>query len=109
MEKFGQISILIYAVLMAGGGIMGYVTKKSLPSLMAGVGSGIFLVVAYGLAKSNPKTGFGLATLVAALLTLSFAQRFYKTGNFMPSGMLCIVSILFALYMGFVLMQSSRT
>jgi uncharacterized membrane protein (UPF0136 family) len=97
MTNFGQMALLVYAVLMLLGGIIGYANAKSLISLLAGAGSAVVLGVAYILSKSQPKAGLGLGALVAVGLVFSFWSRYQKTGNFMPAGMLGIVSVIAAI------------
>ena len=89
----GQIVLGIYAILVAVGGIIGFVTAKSQPSLIAGLASGVvaagFLVLSY----ANPRLGFGLGALLAALLLVFFGWRFSLGRKFMPAGLMTLVSL----------------
>jgi uncharacterized membrane protein (UPF0136 family) len=80
-----DISLLIYALVMLGGGIGGYVSAGSLPSLISGIVSGILLLASVALARSNPKLGYGLAALTALILVGVFIERYMKTHKAMPS------------------------
>ena len=96
MQGIAQAVLTIYTVLMAVGGVMGYVTAKSVWSLVSGIVSGVLLAFALVLVRSQPKAGFGLAAGVAAALVLVFGERLMKTHRVMPSGMLLLVSLLAA-------------
>lgn len=80
-----SISVLIYAILMAGGGIGGYVAAKSVPSLLTGLISGVTLLTAAKLSVSQPRVGFGLAAITALALTAVFIKRYIDTQKPMPS------------------------
>lgn len=97
MQNLGKSAMLVYAAVMAVGGIIGYVKAQSIPSLLAGVGSAILLGLAYLLARSQPKAGLGLGTLIAVGLIVSLWSRYQKSGHFMPSGMLALVSVVAAI------------
>ena len=88
------ISTAVFGVLVLGGGIAGYARAKSKMSLLAGVSSGIILLyAALALFQGSP-VGFPLAMAMSVLLALLFLFRWRKTGAFMPSGMLVILSLL---------------
>ncbi|KAJ9110759.1 hypothetical protein QFC20_002800 [Naganishia adeliensis] len=76
----------IFAVMVAQGGIMGYVKKGSIASLLAGVLSGA--AIAYGafLNTQNPKE-VRLPLVVCGALFLLMGSRFARSGKFMPAGM----------------------
>ncbi|GHJ86647.1 hypothetical protein NliqN6_3049 [Naganishia liquefaciens] len=85
----------IYAVLVAQGGIMGFVKKGSIASLLAGVGSGA--AIAYGayLNTANPRE-VRLSLVVCAALILMMGPKFLRTGKFMPAGMVTLASAIMA-------------
>lgn len=85
--------ILAYALLVALGGIVGYVKAKSQQSLISGLVSGFALAIAWFLSLQNPSIGFALATFLALGLLIVFAIRFRKTGKFMPAGLMAILSL----------------
>jgi uncharacterized membrane protein (UPF0136 family) len=90
----GQIALVVYAVLLAVGGIIGYTKAASRPSLIAGLASAAAAILALALSFQNTSMGMGLGSAVAALLFLFFGYRFaVKTRKFMPSGLLAVVSL----------------
>ncbi|HLJ20318.1 MAG TPA: TMEM14 family protein [Stellaceae bacterium] len=70
-----RIIIAVYAVLMLGGGFMGYAKAHSSGSLIAGIVSAVLLGVAWFLAGQQPRLGFGLGAAVAVGLVILFANR----------------------------------
>lgn len=100
MTGIAAVVLLVYAVLMLVGGVIGYRAAGSKASLIAGAISSAFLFAAYADSRSNPQRGFALAAVVALLLAINFGIRFAKTGNFMPPGMLMAVSVLALLVLG---------
>lgn len=85
--------ILVYALLVAIGGIIGYVKAKSNQSLLSGLGSGVALAVAWYVSLQNPTIGLALAAVIALALLVVFALRLRKTGKFMPAGLLASLSL----------------
>jgi uncharacterized membrane protein (UPF0136 family) len=89
--------ILIYGVLVAVGGVMGYVKKGSTPSLIAGGISGIVLV---GSAVAMMKgayytTGWWISLIVALLLLGRFGKGALSQGfEWWPGGVVIILSII---------------
>jgi uncharacterized membrane protein (UPF0136 family) len=94
-----QLAILIYALIIAAGGVMGYVSAKSTASLMSGLGSGALLLIAFALSFRNLKAGFALAALVALALGVFFLIRFLNTGKWMPAGISVILSAIMLVLM----------
>lgn len=86
-------SILVYAVVVLLGGVMGYVKAKSQVSLFSGVGSGIALLVAWFICRQIPLVGLGLATFLGLVLFIVFVIRFLKTRAFMPAGLMTLFSL----------------
>jgi uncharacterized membrane protein (UPF0136 family) len=88
--------IMIYAILIAVGGIMGYAKAKSLPSLFAGVGAGLFLIgSAVAMMKGSYQTGWWIALLVTIALLLRFGSSAVANGfKMMPGGMVIILSLI---------------
>lgn len=93
MVLVAKYTLLIYALLLIIGGILGYTSAKSLISLLAGAVSGIVLlgVFAWSLKAPSPAlwTGVGIS---AALLVL-MGLRFAVSGKFMPAGIVTLISL----------------
>jgi uncharacterized membrane protein (UPF0136 family) len=90
----GQIALVVYALLLAVGGVIGYTKAASRPSLIAGLASALAAIAALVLSFQNAKLGMGLGSALAALLFLFFGYRFaVKTRKFMPAGLLAVVSL----------------
>jgi len=88
-----KILLGMYGVLMILGGVMGYIKAGSKESLLAGVLSGIVILIGIYVSLSNHQLGFGIISLTTALLTVVFIIRFLKTKSFMPAGMLLILTL----------------
>lgn len=95
--------VLIYAVLVAAGGVMGYAKAGSMASLAAGVASGLALACGAALMlKGSYQNGWWLSLVVTLLLLGRFGKAALTSGfKFMPGGMVIIVSliVLAALFM----------
>jgi uncharacterized membrane protein (UPF0136 family) len=90
----GQITLGIYAVLLFVGALIGYFKAGSRPSLIAGSISALVTIVALGLSFRNFQLGVALGLLLSIVLFILFGYRYaVKTGKFMPSGLLAIVSL----------------
>ena len=96
MELIGtttaQAILVGYAILLLGGGLFGFLKARSRPSLLAGTIGGALALVASGIMASDFR-GIWLGIAPALMMTVVFAIRFRKTGKFMPSGMLGVVSL----------------
>uniref|UniRef100_A0A914E029 Transmembrane protein 14C n=1 Tax=Acrobeloides nanus TaxID=290746 RepID=A0A914E029_9BILA len=79
---------VIYSVLIAAGGIFGYVKAGSIASLVAGVCSG--LIALFGALTSN----FYVLGAIALLLTAVMGYRWLDSKNFMPPGIIVILSLI---------------
>ena len=88
--------VLIYGILIAVGGVMGYVKAKSTASLIAGVVSGIALVgAAVAMMKNAYSTGWWISLIVALLLLARFVIAELRGGfKMMPGGLVIILSII---------------
>jgi uncharacterized membrane protein (UPF0136 family) len=91
----GQITLGVYAVLLAIGGLIGYFKAGSRPSLIAGLLSSVVAFTALGLSIGNSRWGVPLGLLLSIVLFILFAYRYAaKTGKFMPSGLLAVLSLI---------------
>jgi uncharacterized membrane protein (UPF0136 family) len=91
----GHITLGIYAVLLAVGGVIGFVRARSRPSLIAGVGSAVGALVAMGLAIMKNPVGFPLGFTLALVLFVFFGYRYaLRAHKFMPSGLMAVISLI---------------
>jgi uncharacterized membrane protein (UPF0136 family) len=85
---------IIFGLLTIAGGIMGYVSKGSMPSIIAGSISGLLLLVAAFVLPTHAALGLALAAIVSVLLAGRFVPAFIKTGSLMPAGLMSILSVI---------------
>ena len=90
----GQITLGIYALLLAIGGLIGYFKAGSRPSLIAGLLSSAAAFTALGLSIGDNRWGVPLGLVLSIVLFILFGYRYAaKTGKFMPSGLLAVLSL----------------
>jgi uncharacterized membrane protein (UPF0136 family) len=90
----GQMTMGIYGVLLAVGGLIGYFKAGSRPSLIAGLLSAVAAFAALGLSIGRYQLGPPLGMLLSIVLFVLFGYRYaIKTGKFMPSGLLAVISL----------------
>ena len=89
-----------YGLALALGGVAGFASKGSLPSLIAGTGSGgALLAIARASMKHHKETGrqsaaTAMASLaVSAVVTMAMAKRYHDTGKVMPAGVVGAMSL----------------
>lgn len=85
---------IVFALLTIAGGIMGYVSKGSMASIIAGSISGILLLVAAFILPTHAALGLALAGIISLLLAGRFVPAFIKTGSLMPAGMMSFLSVI---------------
>ena len=91
----GQVTLGIYGLLLAVGGLIGYVKAGSRPSLIAGLLSAVAAFAALGLSVGKSQLAVPLGLVLSIVLFLLFGYRYaVKTGKFMPSGLLAVVSLI---------------
>jgi uncharacterized membrane protein (UPF0136 family) len=94
MLGVAKIYFIVFALLTIIGGIMGYVSKGSVPSVVAGSISGIALIVAAFLLPGNYVAGLIIGLLVSVALAGRFVPAFVKSGQLMPAGMMSVLSVI---------------
>ncbi len=103
-----RIVLVVYALLMLGGGIAGWRAARSKPSLVSGLGSAAILLAALAWSRSDPRAGFATAALVAGALAVVFLVRLAKTRKAMPAGGLLVLSIAAAAFFLYAMGQGAR-
>jgi uncharacterized membrane protein (UPF0136 family) len=90
----GHITLGIYALLLAVGGIMGFVKARSHASLIAGLISALGALVALYFSTLRSPFGFPLGMALSAVLFVLFGYRYaIRNRKIMPNGMMAIVSL----------------
>ena len=85
-----KITILwIYILLLIAGGLIGYIKAKSKASIIASSISALPLILV-GL-KILPSS---LASILLAVLLILFGTKYIRSGTFIPSGIMCILTLL---------------
>jgi len=88
--------VLVYGILVAVGGVMGYVKANSMASLIAGGVSGLALVgSAVAMMKDAYSAGWWISLIVALLLLGRFGSVALSKGfELMPGGLVIILSVI---------------
>ncbi len=88
--------VLIYAILVAAGGAMGYAKAGSMASLIAGVVAGLALAGGAALMmRGQYQNGWWLSLIVTLLMLARFGSAALTKGfKLMPGGMVIIVSLI---------------
>jgi len=89
-----KIYFIIFGVLTIAGGVIGYVSKGSVPSIVAGAICGILLLVSAFLMPNHLVAGLAIAAIISLLLAGQFLPKFIKSGQAMPAGMMSILSVI---------------
>lgn len=86
--------IFIYAIIIAIGGIYGYVTIKSKHSIISGLVTGIVLYLCSYFYNLSYQIPFWISSLGAVYLTYTFYKRYSITKKVIPSLLLTLISLL---------------
>lgn len=81
-----------FGATVAAGGIMGFVKKRSVPSLAAGLVFGSLACAGAYHATQNPGKPY-VGAGVSALLTGVMGARSVKSGQMIPGGVIALVSL----------------
>jgi uncharacterized membrane protein (UPF0136 family) len=87
-----KIYFIVFGLLTIAGGVMGYVRAQSNASLIAGLFSGLLLLLAAFLLPGQATTGILLGGIVSLLLIGYFLPKFFASGKMMPAGMMSVLS-----------------
>lgn len=87
--------VLLYGILVAAGGVMGYVKAGSTASLISGGGAGLILLGAsVAMMRGSYSLGWWISLLVALLLLGRFGMAAMNDFKLMPGGMVIAMSLL---------------
>ena len=87
------IAAIAYGIIALVGGIIGYVKAQSKISLISGGITGLLLILSGVIQLQGQGWGLILATVVTAVLVISFAVRLAKTRKFMPAGLMGVLGL----------------
>ncbi|KAG5896448.1 hypothetical protein JTB14_022527 [Gonioctena quinquepunctata] len=83
---------LLYAAVVAAGGVFGYYKAGSIPSLGAGLLFGGAL--AYGAVEvSRDPANYTMQLATSSVLAGIMGYRYYLSGKVMPAGVVCALSV----------------
>ncbi|KAK5579171.1 hypothetical protein RB653_008850 [Dictyostelium firmibasis] len=84
--------VYAYAILLAIGGLIGYLKAGSMPSLIMGLLSGLLVGYSANLTATNKKNGTQLTMALSLVLLVIMGMRFVNSGKFFPAGLVSIFS-----------------
>ena len=88
-----RLYFFVFGALTIIGGIIGYVKAGSVPSIIAGVITGLLLIIAAAILPEHRAAGLATAFIVSLLLAAQFVPKLIRTGKVMPAGMMSILSV----------------
>ena len=94
MIDLTKIYYFIFGALTIAGGIKGFVKAHSPWSLIAGLLSGVLLLIAGLWLKDKPQNGLILGVVVSLALAGRFLPKFLKSHDWMPAGMMSVLSVI---------------
>src|SRR5579862_2172026 len=81
-----KVVVGLFAILNIGGGIEGYISKGSVPSIISGSVAGILLLLGLFVATNNTRIGYGICAVVAFGDLGFFTMQLTKGKGFWPAG-----------------------
>lgn len=97
--------VALFGIFNLVGGVIGYVKAKSLPSLIAGIISGIVLLACVPGIRQGSRTASVLVLVVALLLGGRFLGTWLKKKKVMPDLIIVIFSVVTLLTIGTTLFK----
>ena len=85
--------VLVYGILVAAGGVIGYVKSKSMPSLISGLLFGTLLIGCSVFILNGDIRATYVALVLSLALLVIFFFRFRASKKFMPAGLMIILSL----------------
>ena len=106
--KFAGILVLSYSILLFTGGFIGFLTKKSLVSLLMGGTFSLSLLFSSVLLLSYRRWGIYLSFVLLFLLEGFFSWRFLLSLQFLPAGLMFILTSVSLLLLLLQLLKSFK-
>jgi len=91
--KTRGITVIIYALLVFAGGVIGYIKSQSVASIVMGSLFGIGLGISAAGILKNCKISHYLACGLTLCLAIFFTYRFFHSFAFMPAGLMSVLSL----------------
>ncbi len=107
MLALAKIYFLVFGLITAASGVSGYVTKGSLPSLIAGGALGLLLIAGGLLVPGNWRVGLGLALVGSLFLAGRFIPSVLK-GSYNPGAYLVPLAIIGIVLAGLAFVNAGR-
>lgn len=101
IKKSTSRIVLIYGIIIAGLGYLGYYQSQSKASLWAGLGSGTILILSSLLMFANRSIGIYIGLATTLLLSGIFGYRYAATQGNLPA----LLSILSGAMLIYLLIQ----
>jgi len=92
MRDFKHILLWVYIGLLLAGGLIGFYKAKSKVSLITSAACAALLALLAAPQVFERPFAAGLANILLAALLVLFAYRLGKTGKFMPSGLMLVLT-----------------
>jgi len=92
--NYKSIIVCIYALLVFGGGVIGYITAGSDASLIMGGSFGVLLFLCGISMNQGHSWGYWISLALSGVLFTFFGFRFIQAYKFMPSGLMGILTLI---------------
>lgn len=92
MDKLSGFIVISYSILLFIGGLIGFLTVRSVASLATGSLSCLIVLVAWQLSIKRPKAAHLFIASLSLILSMFFLKRFSVSQSFMPGGLMLILS-----------------
>lgn len=97
------VLLSVYALLLAVGGLVGFLKAGSRPSLVAGLVSGALVAGCAAMAVvGQVLAGRTFGMTLALLLGVFFGYRYAIKPKFMPSGLMTVISLVVLILLFFI-------